>query len=53
MEITTTGIGLAKSAFQVHGVDRYGKVVLRKTESGQDAGVFYPAATVFDRHGST
>ncbi len=30
MEITTIGIDLAKNVFQVHGVDAYGKVVLRK-----------------------
>lgn len=30
MEITTIGIDLAKSVFQVHSVDRHGKVVLRK-----------------------
>lgn len=30
MEITTVGIDLAKNVFQVHGVDRRGKTVLRK-----------------------
>lgn len=30
MEITTVGIDLAKNVFQVHGVDRHGKTVLRK-----------------------
>ncbi len=30
MEITTIGIDLAKNVFQVHGVDRHGKAVLRK-----------------------
>jgi hypothetical protein len=30
VEITAIGIGLAKNVFQVHGVDRYGKAVLRK-----------------------
>lgn len=30
MEITTVGIDLAKSVFQVHAVDQHGKVVLRK-----------------------
>ena len=30
MEITTIGIDLAKSVFQVHGVDKHGKAVLRK-----------------------
>lgn len=31
MQITTMGIDLAKSVFQVHGVDERGKVVVRKT----------------------
>ena len=31
MKITTIGLDLAKSVFQVHGVDERGKVVLRKT----------------------
>ena len=30
MHITTIGIDLAKSVFQLHGVDAEGKVVLRK-----------------------
>jgi len=30
MEITTVGIDVAKSVFQVHGVDRHGKVMLRR-----------------------
>jgi transposase len=30
-EITTVGIDLAKSVFTVHGVDRLGRTVLRKT----------------------
>ena len=30
MKITTIGIDLAKSVFQVHGVDERGKAVLRK-----------------------
>lgn len=30
MEITTLGIDLAKSVFQLHGVDATGQVVLRK-----------------------
>lgn len=29
-EITTVGIDLAKSVFQVHGVDEHGKVVVRR-----------------------
>jgi transposase len=30
MEITTVGIDLAKSVFQLHGIDRYGVVVLQR-----------------------
>jgi transposase len=30
MQATTIGLDIAKNVFQVHGVDRYGKVVLRK-----------------------
>ncbi len=30
MKITTVGIDLAKSVFQVHGVDERGKTVLKK-----------------------
>lgn len=30
MKLTTVGIDLAKSVFQIHGVDEHGKVVLRK-----------------------
>jgi len=32
-EITTIGVDLAKQTFQLHGVDRHGKAVLRKTVS--------------------
>ena len=31
MKITTIGIDLAKSVFQIHGVDKHGKAVLRKS----------------------
>jgi len=30
MQITTLGVDLAKSVFQLHGIDESGKVVLRK-----------------------
>src|SRR5664279_6337983 len=30
MKITTIGINLAKAVFQIHGVDEYGKVAVRK-----------------------
>ena len=35
MEITTIGIDLAKTVFQIHGADRHGKVLLRK-QLGRD-----------------
>lgn len=31
MDITTIGLDLAKSIFQVHGVDALGRIVVRKT----------------------
>lgn len=41
MEITTVGIDLAKSVFQVHAVDQHGKVVLKKQlKRGQVAEFF-------------
>lgn len=41
MKVTTVGLDLAKSVFQVHGVDERGKVVLRKTlKRGQVAAFF-------------
>jgi transposase len=30
MQVTTVGLDIAKNLFQVHGVDRHGKVILRK-----------------------
>lgn len=30
MDITRMGINLAKQVFQIHGVDRHGKVVVKK-----------------------
>ena len=30
MDVTTMGLDVAKQVFQVHGVDTYGKVVVRK-----------------------
>lgn len=41
MEITTVGIDLAKSVFQVHAIDQHGKVVLKKQlKRGQVAEFF-------------
>jgi transposase len=41
MKITTIGIDLAKSVFQVHGVDEGGKVALRKQLKRQDVLSFF------------
>jgi transposase len=30
MEVTTVGLDIAKSVFQVHGVDANGKVIVRR-----------------------
>jgi transposase len=30
MEVSTIGIDIAKRIFQLHGVDKYGKIVLKK-----------------------
>jgi len=40
MEITAMGIDLAKSVFQLHGVDRHGKAVLRKKLPRVQLGAF-------------
>lgn len=41
MNITTVGIDLAKSVFQVHGVDNRGKAVLRKQLKRSDMVTFF------------
>jgi transposase len=41
MKITTIGLDLAKSVFQVHGVDERGKVVLRKTLKRAQVATFF------------
>ena len=41
MKITTIGIDLAKSLFQVHGVDEHGKAVLRKQLKRKDVLSFF------------
>jgi len=41
MKITTIGIDLAKTVFQVHGVDERGKVLLRKQLRRKDVAVFF------------
>ncbi|EQD66539.1 transposase IS116/IS110/IS902 family protein [mine drainage metagenome] len=41
MKITTVGIDLAKNVFQLHGVDRHGKTVLRKQIKRDQMAVFF------------
>ena len=41
MKITTIGIDLAKSVFQIHGVDSQGKVVLRKQLKREHMATFF------------
>src|SRR5271156_3255463 len=41
MKITTVGIDLAKSVFQVQGVDERGKAVLRKKLKRAEVGKFF------------
>ena len=41
MKITTIGIDLAKSVFQVHGVDEHGKTVLRKQLKRKDVLAYF------------
>src|SRR6202165_5813498 len=41
MKLTTTGIDLAKTVFQVHGVDKHGKVGLRKQLKRKDVLSFF------------
>ena len=38
-EVSTIGLDIAKSVFQVHGVDSAGAVVMRKRVGGEGAGV--------------
>ena len=40
MKITVIGIDLAKAVFQVHGVDKRGKAVLRKQLKRKDVASF-------------
>ena len=38
--ITTIGLDIAKSVFQVHGVDAAGQVVIRRQGRGSEIGTF-------------
>lgn len=41
MKVTTVGIDLAKNVIQVHGVDEFGKVILRKQLKREQVAVFF------------
>ena len=50
--VTTIGLDIAKSVFQVHGVDVQGKVIIRRQLKRRHVLAFLPqAATVPCRHG--
>ena len=49
MQVTTIGLDIAKSVFQVHGVDRHGKVGLRRRLAREGAGVLRRSAALPDR----
>jgi hypothetical protein len=51
MQITTTGLDLAKNVFQVHGVDAEGRVV-SQIASCEGAGVLCEARALPRRNGS-
>ena len=51
-EIATIGLDIAKNVFQLHAVDRSGKIVLRKVlRRSQVQGFFSSAAALPDRDG--
>jgi transposase len=51
-EIATIGLDIAKNLFQVHGVDRSGKIVLRKAlRRSQVPGFFKTLSPLPDRIG--
>ena len=51
-EVAVVGIDLAKSVFQVHGVDAQGQVVVRRRLSRSKLLAFFAeAAALPDRHG--
>lgn len=41
MKITTVGIDLAKNLFQIHGVDEFGKVRIRKSLKRSQVAIFF------------
>jgi hypothetical protein len=52
MKKTTIGIDLAKTVFQIHGVDDHGKPVLRKRLDRSKMLILCQATALFGRNGS-
>ncbi len=50
-DVAVVGVDLAKSVFQVHGVDARGQVVLRRKLSRSKCSHSSRAAALPDRHG--
>ena len=44
--ITTIGLDIAKSVFQVHGVDAAGQVIIRRQKHDQEPMIFPPDPSV-------
>ena len=47
-EVTTLGIDLAKTVFQVHGVDASGAIVIRKQLRRRQVLSFFLTSTTFE-----
>jgi transposase len=41
MKVTTVGIDLAKTVFQIHGVDEHGKTIVKKQIKRDQMAVFF------------
>ncbi len=53
MQVTRIGMDIAKQIFDLHGVDRRGRVVLRqRLKAGAGARIFCPAQAQRGWHGS-
>ena len=50
LAITTVGLDIAKSVFQVHGIDARGSVVVRRQLKRRYVLAFFKASALPDRH---
>ena len=50
--VTTIGLDIAKSVFQVHSVDREGNVIIRRRLKRRYIGILSEAAAVLNRYRS-